>query len=645
MTKSKQQTPNPVCPGGPIISAQHSDQHSDHHSDLTDSTEDHENFIALLQYKDAYHMLNLSPQESSVPIPPETIQNAYDSAKEQVLTALEQCEASDKQANGRNMFFVSQQNYLELKLQALDQAYEELMPMEEMEDLQEEQDEDVQFEKGGRYAMDVPFHRSKEKEAPPLQSKQFSWNDAATNAAVRSVRTEDPNNRNQTIIPQLQRQKSSEDELDTIDVYFRPSPGHSKSAVTRRPKSPDHPSDVSSCTWDGSSIFSMVSKTKQNIEEASVGGLSDVLGPVYNSSSDRSESKPQKGTKTTTINQSKDRGNQHLHRPPSGINSKNNRRGSPKAQISPKSVTDFPASIHNDNHYDNTSNFNTGNAVVGRGKMMKGSRPAAAHPNSHDATEAARKGILRALSEDNSECLPLDDYNDRDYLNMSNETNVNSEKAMFMNKHASGERGSKPKRFFQGKSDKMPKDSNSLMASVLSEKQNHDQTIHEQSTPALNRNRVASPDSLPSSTSSRRPRSKENLTTPTPQPNNNYEDLLESEDYSYDAILQSGMEFADELCTALSGCWTGDLGFSAAASSELDNTQMREEESTNFTRSTYDDSTYHSRSTGTDGESTTFNTVSSFGRRNDSPNLIKNRRKSPSPTTTTSSDPQPQMLV
>jgi len=555
------------------------------------------------------------------------------------LAALDQYEASEKHSNGRNPFIASQQNYLELKLQALDQAYEELMPLEETDDSYEEQDKSGQIiEEGGKDISDVSFSKSLQEEARSVETRQMFWNDAATHAAVKSVRTEDPNSEIQTMAPQQHQRIPSEDELDTIDIYFRPSPGHSKSSNTRQPKLPDHPSDVSSCTWDGSSIFSIVSRTKQNIEEASVGGLSDVLGPIYNSSPGRSENTPpQQETKTATFTQSKDRRNQHL--PPSGINSK---QGSPKAQISPKSVTDFPASMQIDHHYDNISNFNTSEATVGQGKLMKGQR-AASHHNSNEATEAARMGILRALSEDNSVCLPLDDGNGHNYLNLSNDTNANnSDKCQFMSK-STIERGSKARRFFQGKSDPMPKETNSLMASVHNEKQIDDQTSHQQSE---------EPKSMSSSTSSlRRKQNKGKLATSTPQAIN-HDGLLQSGEYSYDAILQSGMEFADELCMALNSCWKGDIGYSAVASafdavsSELENTRVREDESTHFTRSTFDDSTQHTRpSVGTGAEeSASFNTMSSFSKRADSPNLNKNRKTS-SPITATSSDPPPRMLV
>jgi hypothetical protein len=111
-------------PGSPARSA--SSNQTD--SVLTESTDDESNFIALLQYKDAFHLLGL--KEQSYPDPAE-IRAAYNICKEQTLAALERCEANGKQQQeGRGSFLISQRNYLELKLNALDQAIGELLPGE-----------------------------------------------------------------------------------------------------------------------------------------------------------------------------------------------------------------------------------------------------------------------------------------------------------------------------------------------------------------------------------------------------------------------------------------------------------------------------------------------------------------------------------
>lgn len=610
-------------PGSRTSSGHHSDHHSDNHSDLTESSDDDENFIALLEYKDAFHILNLphQAQGSSGNIPTETIQTAYDFVKAQVLAALDKCETPDNQSNRRNML-LGQQNYLELKLQALDQAYEELMPLDSADALQERQTEHVQLGEGGR--------------------EQIFRNDAPTNAAVKSVRTEDPDHTNQTMKQHQPRRSPSEDELDVIDIYFRSSPRKTKSSDTSRRKSPDHQSEASSCTWDGSSVFSKLSRTKLHIEETSVGGLSDVLGPIYNYSPGQGEGKfPQQGT-----NRTKDG---HSHRlPPSGINKEQEPR---KMQFSPKSVTDFPAPTDDKNYYANASNYDPGKVVVGQGRVMKGPRHASARHKPIEATEAARMGILRALSEENSECLTDDEDINHSYLNISNETRADPNICQF------NEKRSKARGFFQGQSDHMPKETNSLMASVMNENKLVNPARHKQSYVPPRPNRVASSKSTTSSTSSsRRKQNNDEHATSMSKPTN-HDSLLQSEEYFYDAIMQSGMEFADEICMALNSCWKGDIGNSAvaslecsAASNEPDLSHSREYEYTHFTRSTCGDSTYHTQSVGTGAdESTAFNTTSSCSRQGDSPTLKKDRKpsseKNPSLITTASSDPPPRMLV
>eukprot|EP00571_Detonula_confervacea_P014107 CAMPEP_0172309458 /NCGR_PEP_ID=MMETSP1058-20130122/9736_1 /TAXON_ID=83371 /ORGANISM="Detonula confervacea, Strain CCMP 353" /LENGTH=872 /DNA_ID=CAMNT_0013022085 /DNA_START=22 /DNA_END=2640 /DNA_ORIENTATION=- len=717
----------------PTTSSKFSTTSGDHHSELTDSTtdEDDENFISLLQYRDAYHILNLVAPHPSVngttDLSPDTIQDAYDAAKEEALVALEQFEATaDNNSGGgqRNMFSVGQQNYLELKLQALDQAYEELMPLEELLDRegecegsqQQQQEEDDRLEVEQVSASASSKKSLKAEEAPPPQSSgraKYVWNEgsegATNNAAIHSKHS--PKHQQQQHQEQLHKREPSEDELDTIDIYFRPTPTKNKESQQQQQQQRDTiaksayasvtPSDVSSCTWDGSSIFSMISQTKKNLLEGddggSEGGLDDVLGPnetvVGASSAGLDDVLGPKETIAATSaggavqNQGKGiNPNNHpssSRRPPSGINTKHannnasgnnnnndkqqSRRSSPQAQISPKSITDFPhASIHNDRHYDNSEPYNrSGKAVVAsRGNRIKvGSRagnsgtnhatppstaaahhgrataPASAahnHGNSHEATEAARMGILRALSEDNSECLPFDDdYSNyrNPYLNnkLKNETahrggsqeRYSQREEERNNNGASGNGsgnnnggGGGGKHYFQGKSDRMPKESNSLMASVMNTGQTHyERSTSDRSSPTntssnshhergmsgtaaaantvppsdgMYDNRAILPNkSMTSSTSSRRNhhqqqqqrsnnKSKNNpssrSSSPTaPRSNNNStknnsdnyygaDDLLQSSAGQYDSLLQTGMELADELCMALNTCFKGGLG-------------------------------------------------------------------------------------
>ena len=551
----------------------------DHHSDLTDSLDGDQNFITLLQYRDAYHVLGLPGD--GLPPSRETIQDKYESAKEQVLTALENCEAPDEHANRRNVFFVSQQNYLELKLKALDQARDELM------------DENSLPREGAKDPTE---------EGPSI----------STNAAVRSVST---NNRSQTGSTQHHRQISSEDELDTIDIYFRPNPNHSKSLDmdVQRPKHPADPSDVSTYTWDGSSIFSMASK--------------------YDYSPGQGEKKAHKGTKTPTHSGSQPP-KQQSRLPPLGIktehsnHSKHGRDARPTAKVSPKSVIDFHTTTHIDSH------------AVGRGKVAKGPqhRVEARH-TSHEATEAARMGILRALSEENSECLPLDDENDDPSLALEGQRILPARPVS-----SARLQNGKPNRYFQGRSDRMPNTTNSLMASVS----NTQQSQPEQSTALSSGNGPSSP---PSSTSSESQQNRNELMSSTLQ-TNTLDSILQAGECSYGAILQSSLELADDICMAFYDCCKMDVSTDSAG---LDTSHLKDDESTHFTLSSYGDSrtlntsyddspTVNTQSVLSDGDkSTAINTLSSYSQSGHSSTL--SRKMSSNPTGADSFDPSKRMLV
>ena len=651
----------------------------DHDSNLTDSIDD-ENFIALLQYRDAYHILNLSsPSESGSPTVAD-VEKAYTTAKEQALLALEQFEAKRQASShqgGRNMFFISHQNYLELKLQALDQAYEQLMPpMEGM----------IVEKRISLHAEEVDF------DSPPKISKEGGWTDhtgdesLSVKESVEEGKGETPSNvpsardfvgtgksgdaaienlganaslQRQQQQPGLHKREPSEDELDTIDIYFRPTGNVKKGSDppakhrTNTPSS-EHPSDVSSCTWDGSSIFSMISQTKKNWEDAaSEGGLSDVLGPKTSANAN------------VTRTEAAERNHR---RPPVGINVKHNMKK--QAQISPTSVSCFPPSIHNDHHYDNTS-------TLGRGKrMMRKSR----FRHSHEATEAARMGILRALSEDNSECLSLDgdeEYNNY-HFNMMNETQDTSGEAEFDDYNFQGDdqdmygrgksKSASSKIMYQGKTDQLSTFNNSIMGSTF----NENSQLYEISHGTRLSSEAGSHDKRNAATNPVRDRP----TSPRPLSHSSRQQTKSkySSDGQYESLIQNGivgtLELADEFCTALNSCWkdgvvgspnglaktlsrAGTVATAAfdAAAYELERStkpldQCRvEDESTMYSRSTYDgDSAYHNRSVyTTDEESTAFNTLSSFSRRAELPSMMEKRQRASKSSAT--SQTQTRMLV
>jgi len=677
------ESPSPVvmCPSSPNDS-------SSHHSALTNSTEDNENFISLLQYKNAHHILNLHTPDSQSPndaLSQETINEAYNVAKQQALYALEQFEATHRSGK-KNMFFYSQQNFLELKLQALDQAYEELGGIIEREDNNTPPPPQQNKEDGkdGKTSSDAPSISAKKTQVEentavvdPQTEPQDDISDCDNtyefDTKDKAVKETPPRQQQEKqVTPQHERQQSDDDELDTIDIYFQPSPKKdrvSKEGITEKA------SDASSVTWDdnsiGASIFSMLSVAADAVSES---GLSEVLGPKS-----VTEKEEEKELSEVLQNNSSNR------RPPSGINVKH-RNTKKSAQISPTSVTDWKVSIHNNSSYDNSSPRKSNPAALGRGRMMKGARQSNPMVNTHDATEAARMGILRALSEDNSECLQIDDeYTNNNYLNTSDETNGTEAveaKARFMKRHYGKGRNSggggtspskaRPKNFFQGKSDRMPKDTNSLLSSQLSGRQISEEyptesarsyessTRQEQSTrdnttsiavvenasdkPTLNRKGSSGSSQEQRKHKGSRPSSPPTTISKKTSKSSRNKRKDETTEYTYDEILLAGMEMADELCISLNNCLnppTDDIGFVKkisnassealiAAQCELERNgrqsdQSLEEDSTLYTRSTYDDtrvtygdtSTYFTRrSEYTDGESTAFDTTSSFSKKN-----------------------------
>ena len=234
-------------------------------------------------------------------------------------------------------------------------------------------------------------------------------------------------------------------------------------------------------------------------------------------------------------------------------------------------------------------------------------------------------GILRALSEENSECLPLYDDNNDNSLNITYETTAKTAYPTIKKENG------KPDRYFRGRSDRMPNATNVRPVQP------------EQSTASSSCNGPLSLRSLPSSASSSSQRSNKVMLSPQ---TNSYDSLLQAGRYSYSGILQASLELADELCMSLNDCWKVDVGIPTAApsgfdasSSEPDNSYLRDDESTYFTQSTHDESlTVNTRSVITDGDqSTAVSTLSSFRRREDSSTLVLE--------TTDSSLPSPRMLV
>lgn len=638
-----------TIPAGPPITDLDSAISGSTASPLEDDDDDlHQNFISLLQYKDAYHILSIDKTST-----PKAIVEAYETCKQQTEIALENCEKNESKTcgNGRtNSFFMSQKNYLELKLQALDQALGELLPEEN------EEGEDTAA-------------------APCVLAEAVK--DAPTTVEAARVQTKNPQTINRTVPPI--REETSDDELDTIDIYFRPNPSarpqqqHQQLPSAKnngqhfhiRSKSPsDHSIDVSSVSWE-ESVFSKK-------EEASEGGLSDVLGPLNGKATRAASPASAAKGKLPPLIATRNNG---YSRPPTGING----RPRPMPQVSPRSVTDFPPSIQRNQYFDMVEEDN-GKSFVGKGRLRGSPRYAHnANNNSHvyltsaDATEAARKGVLRALSEDDSECAPFDDDNEHLHmvranlvksLNISNFTvdpTADGVSSSLERTRSDGDAvASRP---FAGKTDRMPKETNSIMDSEYSGELNHREPpgayggtnpspTKTKPVPSENNRKSSSSvasskqDSKKSYNSSRR-RSSSNDNRAVSRRSRRHDEEVYY-DYDYENIIQSSIELADEMCVAMQSCWNNVM--SEAAGGECtrvrrDDYQRSNSESqssaANVSRSDGEsdgdeDTAFYTRDTYTEGESTAFDTQTSFSRE---------QRSSPNTSLLRKNYPKKKMLV
>ena len=453
--------------------------------------DDSSNFLALLQ-TDAFKLLGLRGQ--TTPNPAE-VRAAYKTCKEQTLTSLERCEDV---ASGS--FLISQRNYLELKLNALDQALEELLPSEDKEP-----------NVGGDAT------NQEQQKQQPSQS-----------ALSRDVEGDD------------------DDDLDTIDVYFN-GPKQSD-----EPKITDQSDAASILSWDTSSIFSMISNTKTTTTDcASESGLSEAPTKKDKDKNDVSGSSRVPTTKSSLL------------RPPLGIN---------RAITSPTSIMEF-------------RNKEVGHSmrrrrITARRRLMV-----------VDPTDAIRQGVMRALDEDDSECVSLD-FEDG-YPKMSTRGKA-PDRESIKEIQIVGPRS-------RGRGVISDEDQVSTFSTIDNGDDDEDNV-----------------DDVASSTCDNTCRTK--MTQPLEE--DFYESLVQSGMDSYNSILESSIDMSSQFCEVLQTCWVDE-------GSPLDGDKTYTQFSTIKERSVPDDltgdksceQTIEERSvaddlTGvyTDGESTAFNTQTSFGK-------------------------------
>lgn len=510
-------------PGSPARSA--SSNQTD--SVLTESTDDEgSNFIALLQYKDAFHLLGLKEQSS--PDPAEILA-AYNICKEQTLTALERCEAIGRQQQeARGSFLISQRNYLELKLNALDQAIGELLPREgELDNVANDTNTQIQ-----QREMSSPLCQREDVEKQTLRRQVGS--PTAQPQKEHVIRTQEPRNNTARFF------SKDEDDVDTIDIYFNSQKN------TNEPKIYDQSDAVSIITWDASSIFSMISNSKTNEDAASESGLSDVLGSLIKSKGKNDVKDSADAPKSSTLRQ------------PRRIN---------RAVVSPRSITDFsPPSIHDQGRYKEVGHPIRKKVVSARGRLNR------ARPQS--TTDAVKQGVMRALDEENSECVSLDFEYGYPQIATKQKTvgkeNWRHEKtrAATYDRKSTGLSQRGGLQLHRGRDDTFDQQDQDSAASAEDNDMGDGCDIQ---------------------------RTKQ---TGPVQEEDFYDSLIQSGMDGYNAVLESSIHISNQLCDALQTCWVdGDNAdeSSAAAAEE---------------GSAADDLT----GVYTEGESTAFNTLSSFSK-------------------------------
>jgi len=429
-------------PGSPARSA--SSNQTD--SVLTESTDDESNFIALLQYKDAFHLLGLKGDGTT--------------------------KQSDQQVQHRG---ISSPPYQQ---EAVEQ-----------------------------------HNRRRQVGSPKAQPQK-----------EHVIRTQEPRS------TKARSLTKDEDDLDTIDIYFN-SPKN-----TNEPKAYDQSDAVSLISWDASSIFSMISNAKTNEDAASESGLSDVLGSL-NKCKDKNDNV--KGSVAAPKSS--------MLRPPLSIN---------RAITSPRSITDFSPSIHDQGRYKEVDHPRRKKIVTARGRFNR------AGPQS--TTDAVRQGVMRALDEEDSECVSLD-FEDGYPQIASKQKTIGKEnwrhetiRAATHDRKSTGVSHRGGQQLHRGRDDASDQhQGNDVGNRCDMQRPKHTEPILEDDF---------------------------------------YDSLIQSGMDGYNAVLESSIHISNQLCDVLQTCWV-DGGNTDEASAADEG-------------SAADDQT----GVYTDGESTAFNTLSSFSK-------------------------------
>ncbi|KAL7482672.1 hypothetical protein ACHAW6_008423 [Cyclotella cf. meneghiniana] len=528
------------------------DDDDDDNNDDDDDDPLNENYIALLHYRSPRHILQLP---AASPASPAEIQRAYSTCREETLNALRLIETKQQQGGGggrtNHAFFMSQLNYLELKLRALDQAVHLLLPHGMPEGGTKEEDLDGCHQKDGGGGGKQKTSSTEEHDKNPRITN--------TNTAAK-INNRTPND---------------SDKLETIHVHLRPQTITVRSALrTSWSSESRHSLDMSSVSWDVSR------HAFESIDDDDDDGLMQVLGPM---NSENYKNGPKKKNHVST---------------------QSRRETNMRHEDSPRSIVDFSSrhgfcalsnsgKIHSSSKNDSRNNNNIKNDSNRQSQRQKPPQPSpeilstttipTTTPNAQCTIEAARKGVLRALSEDDSECLPFEeDYDESPIETIHHNKNASLSASLWV-KRINDESHAHHHHHYRGDDDEDDEDwimkcvNAESNRSVSSKKSASSQRGH-----SKRRNVTSSSRESYRSCSSHGGGEEEELDvdeqyrmlkTLVPATavdnNNNSHHPTRTHDKnadSYDTLLQSGMALAADICTAVLGvCWEGTASSSASA--------------------------------------------------------------------------------
>ena len=491
-----------------------------------------EDYIGLLRYRDALHVLGLDSRTEGVGINNgvdgtvdenskggnggtpggnadtentisgarlSRIKQAYLTQRTITLRSLQQIESS-----GKRGFAMSRWNYLELKLRALDQAQAELLGDASADgdsSLFDEADRGGECQDGGDDNEGSAACHSNNTPATDTFSDIFD--DALPNTPNTS-----------------QTPESEPDELQTIDIYFQPS----------------HPTRTRRHSRDYSSVSSVSWLSKES-------DLNQVLGPLHD-------------------------------------DAKNDKDAA--KECSPRSVLDAPY-FHNK-------------------ELPPQQLPRPPKPTSNVRVEAARKGVLRALSEDDSECLTLEEYDEAAFLRALEAVRESPEEVL-IDDDDNDDVDDEDFNEHEGERSKQP----SPVKSISSRSQRSKSSSKSHGSKSSSKTHRSN-SSRKSSNSRHSVTHEEEYHPIHPLINSSNAD---DDDY-YDSILQSGIDLAEDICGVIHGCcWDVIEGIERDDGSDPNESlqQCTKKEEENRDEESFNDE----YTSGTDGESTAFNTTSSFG--------------------------------